>query len=173
MSKERTERQQQMLQALITAGEPLTGADLATVCGVTRQVVVHDIALMRAAGEPILSTPRGYWLHSRESARPEHVLSVMHPPELTETELLILVDHGIYVVDVQVEHPVYGELRASLHLQSRKDVDQFLQKIRESGATLLSALTDGLHLHTVECTDIGRLREAIVALRVAGIQVLE
>ncbi|MCL6636662.1 MAG: transcription repressor NadR [Alicyclobacillus sp.] len=151
----------------------MTGAQLAAICGVTRQVVVHDIALLRAAGEPVLSTPRGYWLRpDREGRSPEqHVLSVCHPPELTETELLLLVDHGVHVVDVQVEHPIYGDLRGNLHLSSRRDVQLFMERVRSSGAALLSSLTDGFHLHTVEAPDAARMAEAVAALKAHGIQV--
>ncbi|WP_231493442.1 transcription repressor NadR [Alicyclobacillus macrosporangiidus] len=171
--RERGERQQVLLEALRASREPIPGAQLAALCGVTRQVVVHDIALLRAAGEPILSTPRGYWLRPGEPARRSFVLSVCHPPELTETELYTMVDHGLHVVDVVVEHPVYGELRGALHLSSRRDVALFLQRVAETKALLLSSLTEGFHLHTVECRDEGQLHEAVAALRAAGIQVLE
>jgi uncharacterized protein len=171
--RDRTERQQQVLGALLESDEPLTGTELAIRCGVTRQVVVHDIAILRAAGEPILSTPRGYCVQQPASNRYTTVLSVSHPPELTATELRIFVDHGVHILDVQVEHPIYGELRGALHLSSRRDVDLFLERIRNSSALLLSSLTDGYHIHTVSCSDLTRLTETVAALRNAGIKVLE
>lgn len=171
--KARSERQQRVLDVLMGRHDPITGTDLATRCGVTRQVVVHDIALLRASGFDILSTPRGYWLPPAHEETSIHVLSVCHAPELTEIELLTLVDHGIRIRDVVVEHPLYGELRGSLHLSSRRDVLDFLTQVRASDAMLLSSLTDGHHLHTLECSDIRRLNEAIVVLREQGIQVLD
>ncbi|WP_290587670.1 transcription repressor NadR [Alicyclobacillus sp.] len=170
---ERGERQQVLLDALRASREPIPGSQLAALCGVTRQVVVHDIALLRAAGEPILSTPRGYWLRPGETERRSFVLSVCHPPELTERELCTLVDHGVHVVDVVVEHPVYGELRGALHLSSRRDVAQFLQRVANTKASLLSSLTEGFHLHTVECRSERQLQDAVAALRASGIQVLD
>lgn len=161
-----------MLNELERAERPLTGTEIAERCGVTRQVVVHDVALLRAGGVEIMSTPRGYELRGPQTGRVT-VLSVYHPPELTEAELLILVDHGIQVEDVVVEHPVYGELRGGLHLASRRDVELFLDQVRQSDALLLSALTEGFHLHTVRPPSEDRLVEAILALRQRGIQVLD
>jgi transcriptional regulator of NAD metabolism len=170
---ERIERQQQLLHVLRRHNEPLTGGELAKICGVTRQVVVHDIAILRASGEPIVSTPRGYWLQVVDPQQQRSVLSVSHPPEKTEIELQILVDHGIHVLDVIVEHPIYGELRGALRLSSRRDVALFLQQVRNASAPLLSSLTDGNHFHTVEFPDQMRLDEAILELQRHGIEIHE
>ncbi|MCL6633699.1 MAG: transcription repressor NadR [Alicyclobacillus herbarius] len=170
---ERQDRQAQIVQILRDSRRPVTGSDLASMLGVTRQVVVHEIALLRAQGQEIVSTPRGYFLESRLGRPMRHVLAVNHPPELTRAELFTLVDYGIRVVDVLVEHPLYGELRGSLRLSSRRDVELFLRQVEESGATLLSSLTDGHHLHTVECEDESLLTEAIAELRRQGIEVHE
>jgi transcriptional regulator of NAD metabolism len=164
-------RRQQLLRALTASEHPITGAELAVKCGVTRQVVVHDIALLRTAGFPILSTPRGYLLSTSATGTNQYVISVNHPPTQTEQELLILVDHGVTVIDVIVEHPLYGELRGALQLSSRMDVESFMEQVRTCDAQLLSSLTDGYHLHTVQCQDVERLRRAIHALRAAGIDV--
>lgn len=171
--KDRSERQQQLLEVLNRKQDAVTGSDLASQMGVTRQVVVHDIAILRAAGHPILSTPRGYWLQPQSTLKNRYVLAVSHPPDLTQTELTILVDHGIHVLDVAVEHPLYGELRGSLHLASRRDVAFFMEQLKNAGATLLSSLTDGEHLHTVECSDLQSLNEASAKLRAAGIRVFD
>lgn len=170
---QRTERQERLYELLKTSQEPVTGTDIASTMGVTRQVVVHDIALLRASGAPILSTPRGYMLQTQDLPEDKYVLSVSHPPQLTATELTILVDYGIKVRDVLVEHPLYGEIRGSLHIASRRDVDLFMHQLRDLGANLLSSLTDGYHLHTVECSDPKRLAEAIQDLRKNGIKVFE
>lgn len=168
----RQSRQDSILAELGASDRPLTGTELAERCGVTRQVVVHDIALLRAAGVYIISTPRGYWLQTAPRSETT-VLSVFHPPNLTDVELTTLVDFGIEVVDVIVEHPVYGELRGDLHLVSRRDVALFLEKVASSDALLLSSLTEGFHLHTVASPSQKRLREAISALRLHGVQVYE
>lgn len=168
---EKNERQIQLLGILQSKMYAVTGTDLATLCQVTRQVVVHDIAILRAAGYPIVSTPRGYLLERMTSVKKRSVLSVCHPPDQTEVELNCLVDNGIHVLDVIVEHAVYGELKGGLHISSRRDVDFFVKKIK-SGTGLLSTLTDGHHLHTVEYEDAEALNEAISALRQLGITVV-
>ncbi|MCL6445181.1 MAG: transcription repressor NadR [Alicyclobacillus sp.] len=170
---ERSVRLQRLSELFRQSSEPVTGADLAQRLGVTRQVVVHDIALLRAQGVPILSTPRGYWMHAVEPGLTQRVLAVQHTPELTATELYILVDHGIHVLDVVVEHPLYGELRGSLHLASRRDVDQFLAQFKRTSAPLLSTLTDGMHLHTIAAPNEARLAEAVTMLRENQIQVFD
>lgn len=170
---ERTERQERLLEELSKADRPLTGSELATRCDVTRQVVVHDIAIIRASGVNIISTPRGYQLQQTEPHGNKTVLSVFHTPEFTEAELTTLVDFGIEVVDVIVEHAVYGELRGDLHLSSRRDIALFLQQLRETDALLLSSLTEGFHLHTVIYPHRDRLFEAIKELKEKGIQVFD
>ncbi|MBX6351868.1 MAG: transcription repressor NadR [Thermoflavifilum sp.] len=171
--RDRAQRQQRIVALLKGAQEPVTGSDLARWVGVTRQVVVHDVAVLRAAGAPILSTPRGYLWQPAEWNGFTAVLAVRHPPELTETELNILVDHGIHVQDVIVEHPIYGELRGTLRLASRRDVQLFLDQVRSSGAALLSNLTGGYHMHTVTAPDDTRLAEAVRALQQHGIEVFD
>ncbi len=161
------ERRQHILIALREGGLPVTGGELATINGVSRQVIVQDVALMRARGEEIVATPQGYLITKSPMVGPARaVLACRHGRDETEDELLTLVDLGIKVVDVIVEHPIYGELRAMLALESRDDVRNFISQIRESQAALLSALTKGVHLHTVEASRADlfqRAREALVA----------
>lgn len=170
----RTARQERLLEVLQATDGPVSGTDLARMCGVTRQVVVHDMALLRASGLNILSTPRGYILQSTGSEKQQRtVLSVCHGPEHTAFELYTLVDCGISVIDVIVEHPLYGELRGALHLKSRRDVNLFRNQVQTTGALLLSSLTDGHHLHTVEYSDSEGLYLAMRLLRENGIKVYE
>lgn len=169
----RNERQARLLALLAAAADPVTGSELANRLGVTRQVVVHDIALLRAQHVPIVSTPRGYWLQREPAPRNQTLLAVHHPPALTETELCILVDHGLTVIDVLIEHPIYGELRGSLQLANRRDVRMFMEQVRRSGASLLSSLTDGHHMHTVAYDEESQLQDAVRELRRHGIQVFD
>jgi uncharacterized protein len=168
----RTARQERLLQALSQSADAMTGTELAEHCGVTRQVVVHDIALLRASGTLILSTPRGYRLQG-EPLQHRSVISVFHQPAQTELELTTLVDFGVTVVDVLVEHAIYGELRGFLQLSSRRDVAAFMEKVQTNDAVLLSSLSGGHHLHTVEAPSEERLQEAVAALRTEGIQVFD
>ncbi|GAB7386345.1 transcription repressor NadR [Bacillaceae bacterium] len=164
------ERRGQVLAWLKASGEPVTGADLAKRANVSRQVIVQDIALLKARNEPIVATPQGYfYLHAETEPKVKRVIACRHGEERMEEELNILVDHGVKVVDVIVDHPVYGEIRGSLMLASREDVRQFIKNMRQTDAPLLSALTDGVHLHTLEAPAETNLRKACAALEKAGI----
>jgi transcriptional regulator of NAD metabolism len=126
------------------------------------------MAILRASGEEILATPRGYYL-PREASQPHRaILACRHEPNRTEEELQILVDHGVRILDVIVEHPLYGELRGPLMLESRADVQDFLQQVIAKKATLLSSLTGGIHLHTVEASKMEMIARAKAALRTRG-----
>ena len=137
------------MHTLNEASEPVSATSLAADLGVSRQIIVGDIALLRAAGEKITSTPRGYVLS--ESATGVYTLACVHGIEDTEKELNIMVDNGCRVLTVSVEHPVYGQLTGELHMSSRYDVRQFVEKLQNGEIQPLSALTGGVHLHTLSC----------------------
>ena len=149
-------------------GEPIRGGELAKRFRVSRQCLVQDVAILRAGGEQIEATPRGYRLPAHAKRGHRALLACRHAPERTEEELNILVDHGIKILDVIVEHPIYGELRGSLMLESRADVQDFLAQVTSSRAMLLSALTGGVHLHTVEASRAELISRAKVKLRARG-----
>lgn len=157
-----------LLEALRNSREPLSGSHLAERFGVSRQVIVQDIALLRAEGQAIDSTTSGYRL-TQAGRGVRDVFGVRHPPALTEAELIALVDLGITVLDVVVDHPIYGELRGGLDLRSRRDVHQFMERLRLYDGTLLSVLTHGAHVHTVEAPDRETLSAGRAALRALGI----
>ncbi|HUZ77407.1 MAG TPA: transcription repressor NadR [Chloroflexota bacterium] len=162
-----TPRRRRLVELLVGAARPVTGAELAEQLGVSRQVVVQDCALLRAAGEDIISTPRGYLLPPGPKGE-RAVLASRHARDHTVDELNILVDHGLTVVDVVVEHSLYGELRGLLMLASRQDVAEFAERLASHEISLLSELTDGVHLHTVEAPSLARLESACAALRERG-----
>jgi hypothetical protein len=162
------ERRARILELLRAADRPVTGAELAQRLGISRQVIVQDIAVLRAAGEEIHASPRGYYLLPQDRAVHRAVVAVRHTPEQTADELTILVDLGVEVVDVVVEHAMYGELRGILRVASREDVRQFMARLEETGARLLSELTDGLHLHTLEARRPELLARAREVLRERG-----
>ena len=163
------QRRRGILACIRAYGKPIRGGELALRFRVSRQCLVQDVAILRAGGEPIEATPRGYRLP--DSARRGHraVLACKHAPERTEEELNILVDHGVRVLDVIVEHPIYGELQGSLMVESRADVRDFLAQVRSSRALLLSSLTGGVHLHTVEASRRESIGRARAQLRERGI----
>lgn len=158
-------RRQAVAQALEEAVEPVSAAALAERFSVSRQIIVGDVALLRAGGTDILATPRGYLLGGRGGGV-ERTVACVHAPEEMERELNAIVDAGGEVVDVIVEHPVYGQLTGLLGVRSRYDVAEFVRRVEEHGARPLSALTGGIHLHTVRCPDektFRRVRKSLEA----------
>lgn len=144
-----------ILDLLKKAQEPITGRELATHTNVSRQVIVGDITLLKARKEPIIATSQGYIYLMSPSAKQsfERIVACRHSPEETETELNLLVDLGVTVKDVKIEHPVYGNLTASIMVGNRFEVKQFIEKIKTSKAAFLSELTGGYHLHTISAAD--------------------
>ncbi len=166
------QRRAALLEVLQGAGGPVSAASLAARFQVSRQIIVGDVALLRAGGSPIEATSRGYVLRA---AAPELVRTVAcsHTSEDMERELNIMVDNGCEVLDVVVEHPVYGQLSGGLHLSSRYDVSQFIQRVSAEDAKPLSALTHGIHLHTLSCPSEDAYLRVKAALAKAGLLVEE
>lgn len=143
------QRRSAIYEQLTRADAPISATALAQRFSVTRQVVVGDIALLRAEGHHITATPRGYMIPSETGLL--RTIACHHSGGDTQKELFAMVDCGCTVLDVIVEHPVYGQLTAPLALSSRYDVEQFVQRMADSHAQPISALTDGVHLHTLSC----------------------
>ncbi|RLQ98074.1 transcription repressor NadR [Falsibacillus albus] len=164
------ERRTYILELLKENQMPITGTDLAQKCNVSRQVIVSDMTLLKARNEPILATSQGYLYMPQPGYQSgfEKTVACSHPPEKTEDELKLLVDHGVMVKDVKIEHPVYGDLTASIMVSNRKEVEQFMKKIHATNAGYLSQLTDGIHLHTIAGTTEEAVNEAENALRENG-----
>ncbi len=146
------QRRAAVAEYIARAGQPVSAGALAGVFSVSRQVIVGDIALLRAAGAQISATPRGYMLPHEHSGM-EYKVACVHAPEAMERELEIMVDNGCTVVDVVVDHPLYGQLTGPLNLSSRYDVQKFVEKTNAGHAKPLADLTWGIHLHTVRCPD--------------------
>lgn len=147
------QRREQILQSLAASSAPVSATRLASQFDVSRQIIVGDIALLRAAGEQITATPRGYTMtQNRFSSGFLGTAACVHETaEDMRKELNIMVDNGCTVIDVIVEHPVYGQITGSLNISSRYDVSVFMEKITSEQAQPLSALTGGVHLHTLSC----------------------
>ena len=165
---EAASRRQAILDRLRTADRPVSASALAAEQNVSRQIIVGDIALLRAGGAEISATPRGYVL-PRATDGITRTIACRHTLAQTGQELDILVDNGCTVLDVIVEHPVYGQLTGQLQISSRYDVEQFLARIRDSDAAPLSMLTGGLHLHTLCCPNEDAYTRACAALKAAGL----
>ncbi len=168
------ERRQLIVDTLQSAVKPITGRTLGEMTNVSRQVIVGDITLLKAKNEPIVATSQGYiYMQAQETlGRIEKTIVCKHTPDQTMDELNIFVDNGITVKDVKIEHPVYGDLSASIMVSNRNEVIEFIKRIRESDASYLSMLTeDRIHLHTIVADNEDQIKNAEEALRKADILV--
>lgn len=161
-------RRKKILEHLSVSSGPVSATALAGKFSVSRQVIVGDIALLRASGADITATPRGYIL-AKEQVGLTRTVAVKHTMEQTEQELCIFVDNGCIVEDVIVDHHIYGQLVGALQISSRYDVSQFMERLQNGGASALSSLTDGIHLHTLRCPDEAAFTRAANALKQAGL----
>lgn len=141
------ERREQIIKLIRESEQPLSGTALAKTLGVSRQIIVQDMALIRANGLEILSTHRGYVL--QENGHPNRIFKVYHTGDQVEEELNLIVDLGGNVEDVFVYHKVHGIIRADLNIRSRRDVQNYLKNIASGISTQLLNLTAGYHYHTV------------------------
>ena len=146
------ERREQILKILKNSDKPVSGMNFAEQFGVSRQVIVQDMALIRANGVEVVSTNRGYVI-KQSQGQVSRVFKVMHTDEQVEEELNLFVDHGCRVEDVFVFHKVYGVIKAVMNIKSRRDVKQYLKDITSGKSTNLKNLTSNYHYHTVVAED--------------------
>lgn len=145
------ERRQQIINIIQDNNGPVAGTELAKQLGVSRQVIVQDMALIRANGVEVLSTNRGYVIQGTNDVR--QVFKVIHSDEQVEEELNLFVDFGGRVEDVFVYHKVYGVIRADMKVKSRRDVKEYMNGIAGSKSTNLMNLTSNYHYHTIVAED--------------------
>lgn len=152
ISMEGDMRRNKILEILHGESQPVSGTELAARLGVSRQVIVQDIALLRATDKNILSTNKGYilFVEKQNRARKKRTYKVKHKDEEILNELNTIVDFGGKVVDVVVEHDIYGQIAADLIINSRADAAAFVQKVKKNKTKPLNNLTHGVHFHTVE-----------------------
>ena len=148
---ESSERRKLILTHIKQSEKPVSASALATLAHVSRQIIVGDVALLRAAGHHIIATPRGYVCDVKEASGIRKTIAVDHTAEQMMDEIYTIIDLGGTLVDVIVEHPIYGQLSGQLHIASRYDEQQFYKNVCENRAKPLSNLTNGLHLHTLQC----------------------
>lgn len=162
-------RRERILEALRGADGPLSGGELAEACGVSRQVVVTDVALLRTRGEKIVSTNRGYVLLAGDAAaRPRRLFKCRHTAEQTADELTCIVDLGARVEDVFVNHRVYGVVSSPLGIASRRDVERFQAELASGVSAPLLEVTSGYHFHHVSAESDEVLDEVAQALSTRG-----
>lgn len=164
-----SERRGEILKLLTTSSQPVSASAIAAQFNVSRQVIVGDVAILRASGEDIAATPRGYVLQGTSERGIVKTVACCHNEEQMKDELYAIVDNGGAVMDVTVEHAVYGQISAKLHVFSRYDADEFMRKLDNYKAAPLSKLTDGIHLHTIMCKDDKSFERVESALHECGV----
>lgn len=159
-------RRRQILEQIRKADTPLSGGALGRAAGVSRQVVVQDIALLRTEGYPIVATARGYILEKPSTCT--RLFKVCHTSEETEEELRTVVDLGGTVEDVMVNHRAYGKISADIRIKSRRDIQVFMEQIRTGKSVPLLNVTSGYHFHHISADSEEILDEIREALREKG-----
>ena len=147
------ERRQKLLTLLEGQRLPLSASQLASQLGVSRQVIVGDIALLRARHLDILSTHKGYVMANHMSASQGYRQKIVcqHDASQLREELETIVSLGGSLLDVEIDHPIYGLLKAPLSITSQEDIDSFLSQLETYQGQLLCELTSGIHTHTIAC----------------------
>ncbi|MBQ8175032.1 MAG: transcription repressor NadR [Clostridia bacterium] len=155
-------RRKGIVNLLLAEDGPISGGELSARFGVSRQIIVHDISVLKAEGFEILSTHSGYVM--RASPLIERVFKVHHTTEETEDELNLIVDLEGTVVDVFVWHKAYGKMAAKLNITTREQVTQFIENIRSGKSVELMSVTGGYHYHTVRAEtqdELDKIGEAL------------
>ncbi len=164
------QRREEIQKILAAAKGPISASTLAAQLSVSRQIVVGDIALLRAGGCRIDATPRGYVAKESISSGYTGLVACVHStPEQLKQELYIVVDNGGSMETVSIENPLYGEITGTLHVASRFDANAFLQRAADDPDSLLLRMTGGVHLHTLHCPDEETFHRIEAALEAAGL----
>lgn len=156
----KNKRHEEILTRLQNATKPLSATSLANNTNVSRQLIVGDIALLRASGHDIVATHKGYLLNPKHKQYSQQIV-FKHNPEDTQVELEILVNHNCSIKDVIIEHPSYGSITGELNINTLEDVHNFINQ----NNPLISILTDGIHIHTIEYDQQSDLDEALKELK--------
>ena len=150
-------RRLKIAELLQSSNEPISGNELAKQLGVSRQIVVQDIALLKASNKNILATNKGYMMFLVEPKKMKKSFLVKHSTDDIEDELNTIIENKGKVLDVVVEHDIYGQITVDLIIETKKDIEECLQKLRENNTRPLKELTGGYHYHTVEADTIEEL----------------
>jgi len=159
------ERKIHIEEMLMKSSKAIKGQELAQDFGVTRQVIVKDISIMRAEGKNIIATPEGYIIPVPDKNLVKRIVAFYHKSEAMEEELNTIVNLGGVVEEVIIEHAVYGEIRGMLMLKNKEDVTNFIKRFHEFQAEPLSSLTGGIHLHTIATEDEDTMNTIIGELK--------
>ena len=163
---EREEREKKILEILKNSETLVSGTYLAEFFNVSRQIIVQDIAILKAKNIDIISTNRGYRLLSKGIKK---IIKVKHDDSEIRNELNAIVDLGASVEDVFVIHKTYGKIRVKLDIKSRRDVDLLVKNINSKLSKPLKNLTDNYHYHTIIAENENIFKEVEDKLKELGI----
>ncbi|MBQ2988897.1 MAG: transcription repressor NadR [Clostridia bacterium] len=141
------ERRRSIIDLLTASDRPISGGKLAELYGVSRQIIVKDIAILKARRYEICATHTGYIMQPYPYK--ERIFKVYHTTDKTEDELNLIVALGGTVVDVFVWHKAYGKMEAKLNISSKEQIKQFIENVRTGKSVELMHVTGGYHYHTV------------------------
>jgi len=160
-------RREEIIRLLINNNSAIKGTRLAELFSVTRQIIVKDIAILRAEGKNIIATPDGYIIN-KDINKVKTIIAVNHNSKETMEELEIVVKYGGMIEDVIIEHPLYGELRGNLMIKNLNDLYKFEKEYNNNNAKPLSNLTNGIHLHTIAADSEEEIEEIKRELKERG-----
>ena len=156
------ERRSEIIHVLENSSKPVAGTELAKQFQVSRQVIVQDIALLRAVNKNILATNKGYVLfrEKEQAGRIKRIVCVCHGDDDIRSEFECVLDYGARILDCTVEHDIYGQISVDLVIQTMEDAEKFISQLGKSDSKSLNFLTDGVHYHTIEAGSL-RILDAV------------
>ena len=171
MNLEGNARREAIVTYLRRETNPISGTELAKHFGVSRQIIVQDVALLRAENRNILSTNKGYVLFHPQEKRTgcTAVIMVKHTAEQTLEEMRSIVDYGGSMLDVFIDHDLYGQIRVDLVINDLRDAEEFCEKMKQSTSKPLKALTEDCHYHTIKAPSEKALELIMQELKELGI----
>lgn len=159
-------RREEILAIIGNSDNPLTANVLAEKFNVSRQVIVQDIAILRANGVDVIATNRGYLINTKTAAT--RVFKCRHSFEEILDEGFLVIELGGRIEDIFVNHRVYGRISARLELYNRTHVEELYRSLVSGASKPLMAVTDGYHYHTVTAGSEQTLDKIAEALREKG-----
>lgn len=141
------ERREQIFKHLSESDVPVSASSLSKLYGVSRQIIVSDIARMRSAGIAISSLSRGYVLDQKPKS--ERVLKIIHSDKDIEKELNLILELGGTVSDVFIYHKFHGIVSAKMDISSKNDIKNYIENVTKGKSTPLNNTTSGYHYHTI------------------------
>ena len=164
------DRRAELIKILESSVKPVSGTELAKMFEVSRQVIVQDIALLRAVNKNILATNKGYVLFKEkdQTGKVQRTICVCHQDQDILNEFECILDFGARILDCTVEHEIYGQISVDLVIQSMEEAKKFVEQLRRCDSRSLNILTDGIHYHTIEAASVRVLDAVERALDEAG-----